>query len=78
VLHDQLDERGAPMTKRRLELAAPRAGQMAVASARAFPGVTLALGGLVALGAFFAGRALVRPASHLRRMAPRLLPARVG
>lgn len=74
VLREQLGELGARMTRRRFELAAPHAGEIAASSARAFPAVTLALGGLVAIGAYFAGRALVRPAAQLRHAAPRLLP----
>jgi hypothetical protein len=76
VLADQLPELGARMTRRRLELAAPRAGEIAVASARAFPGVTLMLGGVMAVAMFFAGRALARPAARLTHVAPRLLPLR--
>ena len=78
VLYDQLPELGARMTRRRMELVAPHAGEVALNSARAFPGVTLALGGLMALGVFFAGRALARPTSPLRRASPRLLSARFG
>jgi hypothetical protein len=76
VLADQLPELGARMTRRRLELAAPRAGEIAVASARAFPGVTLMLGGVMAVAMFFAGRALARPVARLTHAAPRLLPLR--
>jgi hypothetical protein len=85
VLYDQLPELGARMARLRMRLAAPRAGEIAVNSAKTFPAATLALGGLLALGVVFAGRALARPASPLRRIgrwsswrnvAPRLLPAR--
>jgi hypothetical protein len=78
VLSDQLAELGARMTRRRMELAAPKAGEIAVASARVFPGITLALGGAMALAMFLAGRALARPAARLTHRAPRLLPFRTS
>jgi len=78
VLYDQLPELGARMTQRRMQLVAPHAGELALASARTFPGIAIAIGGLMAFGLYFAGRALARPASPLRRMNPRLLTARLG
>jgi hemerythrin superfamily protein len=77
VLGDRLDELGARMTRRRMQLAAPHAGEIAVNTARAFPGALLAMTGVLVLGAFVAARALTRPrtpeisAASLKR---RLLP----
>jgi hypothetical protein len=78
VLADRLGELGARMTRRRFELAAPRAGEIAISTARTFPGAILAAAGVLVFGAFLAGRALTRPsapaelsAGGLRR---RLLP----
>jgi hypothetical protein len=52
-----LAQLGADMTRRRFELATPHAGEIAVNTVRTFPVATLAVGGVVALGAFLAGRA---------------------
>jgi hypothetical protein len=77
VLGDRLDELGARMMRRRMELAAPRAGEIAVNTARAFPGALVAMAGVLLVGAFVAARAFTRPkpsplsATALRR---RLLP----
>lgn len=58
LLPDRLNALGAQMTRRRLQLAAPHAGEMAVHSARAMPATTmLAAGGLIA-GGYLLGRAL--------------------
>jgi hemerythrin superfamily protein len=43
VLADQLDELGAAMTKRRLQLVVPRTGDIALNMARAMPSATAAL-----------------------------------
>lgn len=77
VLGGRLQELGARMMQRRLQLVAPHAGEIAVDTARSFPGALLALTGVLALGAFLAARAFTRPsapglnAATLRR---RLLP----
>src|SRR5690348_14836445 len=76
VLVDRLGELGARMTRRRMQLVAPRAGEIALNTVRAFPGAMLAIGGVLILGAFVAARAFTRPepaisAAALRR---RLLP----
>ena len=55
VLADRLGELGAQMMKRRLELMAPQAGEMAANKARAMPG-----GVMLAAGALLAGFLLVR------------------
>jgi hypothetical protein len=61
------------MMRRRFELAAPHAGEIAVGTVRTFPGATLAVSGLVVLGAFLVGRALTRPATRPALVAPRAL-----
>ena len=55
VLGDRLGELGARMMKRRLELMAPQAGEIAANKARAMPG-----GLMLAAGALLAGFFLVR------------------
>jgi hypothetical protein len=60
----RLAELGVAMTRRRFELAAPRAGEIAVNTVRTFPAATLAMGGMFVLGAFLIGRALTRPNGH--------------
>jgi hemerythrin-like domain-containing protein len=57
-LADRLGELGADMTKRRLELAAPRAGEMAANAVRGFPTSSM----LVAAGAVIAGTYLAKRA----------------
>jgi hemerythrin superfamily protein len=62
VLGDQrLSELGAEMTRRRFQLAAPRAGEIAVNTVRSFPAATLAVTGMFVVGAFLVGRAVTRP-----------------
>jgi len=56
----RLAELGADMTRRRFELAAPRAGEIAVNTVRSFPGATLAFSGMFVLGAFLIGRAFTQ------------------
>jgi hypothetical protein len=64
LLADRLSELGAQMTKRRLQLAAPHAGEMAAATARAMPaGTVLVAGGLIA-GAYLLGRGLETRRHH--------------
>ena len=58
---ERLSELGAQMTRRRMQLAAPRAGEMAVNTMRSYPGVTLAFTGVLALGGYLAARAFMRP-----------------
>jgi hemerythrin superfamily protein len=57
----RLSELGMEMTRRRLQLAAPHAGEIAVNTVRSYPGATLAFTGVVALGAWLAARAFMRP-----------------
>jgi hemerythrin superfamily protein len=63
LLADELDELGAQMTKRRLELAAPRAGEIAGNTLRALPASTM----LMSVGAVLAGGLVLNRA--LRRRA---------
>jgi len=63
VLADQLSELGAQMTKRRMELAAPRAGEIATNTVRAMPTTTL----LMAAGGMLAGGYLLKRAFGERR-----------
>jgi hypothetical protein len=46
-----------------MELVAPRAGEIAVNTARAFPGAVLAIAGVLILGTVVAARALTRPSA---------------
>jgi hypothetical protein len=56
VLADRLGELGLAMTRRRMELAAPKAGEIALNAARSHAGLLAALGALVAVGGFLAWR----------------------
>ena len=58
LLADRLNEMGAEMTKRRLELAAPRTGEILSNTVRAMPASTM----LVGAGALLAGGYLLRHA----------------
>ncbi|MDB5761934.1 MAG: hemerythrin protein [Herminiimonas sp.] len=60
VLADRLEELGAQMTKRRLQLAAPRAGEIASNTIRGFPATSM----LMAAGALLAGTYLVKRSSR--------------
>src|SRR5437762_4788603 len=60
VLGDRLNELGAEMTRRRFELAGPRANEIAINTVRSFPGATLAATAVVVLVAFLGGLALAR------------------
>jgi hemerythrin superfamily protein len=62
LLTDQLGSLGAQMTKRRMELLAPHAREVASTGARTFPagaatGAAIAIGGALALGAMMFSRA---------------------
>ncbi len=68
-LADQLDELGARMTERRMELAKPHAGQLAMDMVRASPAkASLLLAGVVAAGALLVARSR---RSHAPRLAHR-------
>lgn len=63
LLADRLGELGAQMTKRRLELSAPRAGEIAVNTVRGFPTSSMLMAaGAVLAGTYFAKRAFARHA----------------
>lgn len=77
VLGERLGDLGARMTRRRMELATPRAGEIALNTARAFPGALLALVGVLVVGAVVAARAFTRPsppALSTAALRKRLLP----
>jgi hemerythrin superfamily protein len=56
LLKDRLGELGAQMTRRRLQLAAPHVGEMAVNHARAMPASTMLVAGGLLAGAYLLGR----------------------
>jgi hemerythrin superfamily protein len=56
LLGDRLSALGAQMTKRRLQLAAPHAGEMAMNTARAMPASTMLVAGGLLAGAYLLGR----------------------
>lgn len=60
LLADRLGELGAEMTKRRLQLAAPRAGEIAMNTVRGFPASSM----IVAAGAVLAGTYLAKRAMN--------------
>ena len=57
LLKDRLSELGAQMTKRRIELAGPRLGEIAGATARAMPGATMLMAGGLLAGGYLLSRA---------------------
>lgn len=57
LLKDRLGELGAQMTARRLQLAAPRAGEIAVNSARAMPVASVMMAGALVAGGWLVARA---------------------
>ena len=58
---NRLAEVGAQMTRRRMELAAPHTGAIALNTVRSYPAATLAFTGVLALGGWLVARALLRP-----------------
>jgi hypothetical protein len=62
VLGEQrLAELGVEMTRRRMQLVAPHAGELAVNSVRTFPAATAAITGVMAIGGYLLARELTRP-----------------
>ncbi len=55
---ERLSEIGAQMTRRRLELAAPRAGEIATNAVRSYTGAAMAGAGVLVVGALLAARAM--------------------
>ena len=62
VLADRLEELGAQMTKRRMQLSVPRAGEMAMNTVKAMPASTM----LLTAGAVLAGTYVVKRAFERR------------
>ncbi|HWD36470.1 MAG TPA: hemerythrin domain-containing protein [Casimicrobiaceae bacterium] len=58
---ERLAELGAEMTRRRMQLVGPRAGEIAVSSARTFPAATAAMTGVLAIGGYLIARAFAKP-----------------
>jgi hemerythrin superfamily protein len=61
LLRGRLGELGARMTQRRLQLAAPHAGEIAINQARAMPVATLLVAGGLMMAAFLVGRRIASP-----------------
>jgi hemerythrin superfamily protein len=61
---DQLGELGVRMTARRLQLAAPHAGEMAISTVRTMPATTMLLAGGLLTGAYMLGRGLSQRRHH--------------
>jgi hemerythrin superfamily protein len=64
---ERLAELGAEMTRRRMQLVAPHAGEITVNSIRTFPAATAAITGVMAIGGYLIARAFTRP-SGLRAL----------
>jgi hypothetical protein len=60
MLAERLCALGAQMTKRRMQLVAPHAGEMATATARAMPASTMLVAGGLLTGAYLISRGLSR------------------
>jgi hemerythrin superfamily protein len=58
---ERLAELGAEMTRRRMQLVGPRAGQIAVSSVRTFPAAAAAMTGAIAIGGYLIARAFTKP-----------------
>jgi hypothetical protein len=58
LLRDRLGELGVQMTRRRLQLAAPHAGEMALNTARSMPAATMLAAGTLLAGGFLLGKAI--------------------
>jgi len=64
LLGEQLEDLGLQMTKRRLELTVPRAGEIAVNTVRAIPATSMVLAAVaVVAGAYVVKRAMSREAA---------------
>ena len=64
LLGERLEDLGLQMTKRRLELTAPRAGEIAVNTIRAIPATSMVLAAVaVVAGAYVVKRAMSREAA---------------
>ena len=65
LLKDELNSLGLQMTKRRMQLLAPHAGEVATTTARSFPIATAALAGAAGLGLLLLGSRSTRQARML-------------
>jgi hemerythrin superfamily protein len=69
LLTDRLGELGMQMTRRRMQLIAPHAGEIAVTAVQSFPIASIAIAaGAVAIGASLFGRNGARHTDRLRRI----------
>ena len=73
LLKDELSNLGARMTRRRLQLAAPRSGEIAMNTARTMPTTTMLLAGGVLAGAVIIARRAGKQTRHHRAPDQRLL-----
>lgn len=64
LLKDRLGELGAQMTKRRLQLARPHAGELVAHNVRAMPASTMLVAGGLLAGAYLLGRHGTSHAAH--------------
>jgi hypothetical protein len=64
LLRERLGDLGAQMTRRRIQLAGPHLGEMAVHSARAMPGRTMLFAGGLLAGGYLLGRSIVNHRRH--------------
>ena len=64
--NERLSELGAEMTRRRLELAAPRAGEIALNAARSYSAPLMVAGGAIAVGALVAALTRNQARSRMR------------
>jgi hemerythrin superfamily protein len=64
MLGERLCELGAQMTRRRMQLATPHAGEMAAATARAMPAGTMLVAGGLLTGAYLISRGLSQRRHH--------------
>ena len=64
TMPERLSELGAQMTRRRMQLATPHAGEMAAATARAMPAGTMLVAGGLLTGAYLISRGLTQRRHH--------------
>ena len=78
VMPERLEELGWAMTKRRFELAGPRAGEIAVNTVRSYPGIFVTALALLAVGGYLAYRGSTRTSVPTPRLPslPRLRASR--
>jgi hemerythrin superfamily protein len=64
LLRERLGDLGVQMTRRRIQLAGPHLGEMAVHSARAMPGRTMLFASGLLAGGYLLGRSIVNHRRH--------------